>query len=684
MVPRTRDEQIAEILKCGRDPVYFIRTYVKIQHPEYGLIDCKTYDFQEMCLRDFVKHRNNIIVKARQLGLSTITAAYALWLALFHKDKNILVIATKLPTAVNFIKKVKVALQNLPKWLMLTSFTSTFQSVKFGNRSVITALPTSEDVGRSESVSLLVCDECVTGLTSFTVRNKRTGEIKTVEIEKMYSSIEESIVVNDEWKVLTPSGWRDFSGIKRSIRDDLLKLTFDDLSTIETTPEHLVKVSDSSFKSVKDVSVGEKMSTGVVVVSKEETRDRSEFVYDLLDVEGGHEYLTNSVVSHNCAIIRNFADIWTNLSPTLSLGGQCILLSTPYGAAGQFYKMYVDAQAGLNDFNHICLPWDVHPDHDQDWYDVECKRLGNSKKKIAQELCCDFVASGDTFLQQEDFEYLRSLKDSVGVLERVGVDHGLWVWREPIADHKYVCSADVSRGDASDFSTCHVIDADESEVVAEYKGKMPPDKFADFLFEIGKTYNNALMCPENNTFGYTTVVKLRDLKYPNLYYSNLRPSEFVINQTESSDEIPGFSTQGKSRVQILTKLEEVIRNRVLRVYSSRFYEEIKTFVWTGSKAQASKGNNDDLVISLAIGVWLLGDGLDAGKEKVETTKCLLSCLSISKKDLSQTQLAVLDEVRPLGSMVASLPPPMYIGSVSPGQSSFTKGLTQQDLLWVLK
>lgn len=78
----------------------------------------------------------------------------------------------------------------------------------------------------------------------------------------------------------------------------------------------------------------------------------------------------------------------------------------------------------------------------------------------------------------------------------------------------------------------------------------------------------------------------------------------------------GFTTSGKSRNQILTKLEEVLRNRTISIYSSRFSEELKTFAWRGTKAQAAKGYNDDLIMSLAIGLWIYdvsdGYGHDSG------------------------------------------------------------------------
>ena len=58
-----------------------------------------------------------IILKSRQLGISTLSAGYSLWLMTFHKDKNILCIATKQETAKNMVTKVKFMYENLPSWL---------------------------------------------------------------------------------------------------------------------------------------------------------------------------------------------------------------------------------------------------------------------------------------------------------------------------------------------------------------------------------------------------------------------------------------------------------------------------------------------------------------------------------------------------------------------------------------
>ena len=91
----TKQEAIKEVIKCGKSPTYFINNYAKIPHPIKGLIPFKTYYYQAELLETFNDHRFTVILKARQLGISTITAAYIVWLLTFHRDKNVLVMATK-------------------------------------------------------------------------------------------------------------------------------------------------------------------------------------------------------------------------------------------------------------------------------------------------------------------------------------------------------------------------------------------------------------------------------------------------------------------------------------------------------------------------------------------------------------------------------------------------------------
>ena len=157
----SKKDLVKEIVKCGKDPVYFIDNYCKIAHPQRGQIPFKTWDFQQELLHKFNDYRNNVILKSRQMGISTISAAYVSWMMLFHRDKNILVIATKFSTAANLVKKVKAMIKMLPPWFdqLAQIAIDNRSSFVLNNGSEIKASSTSADAGRSEALSLLVIDE---------------------------------------------------------------------------------------------------------------------------------------------------------------------------------------------------------------------------------------------------------------------------------------------------------------------------------------------------------------------------------------------------------------------------------------------------------------------------------------------------------------------------------------------
>ena len=157
---RTLKDIISEEHKrCAMEPKYFINRYCKIQHPMKGKIAFEMFDFQERVLQEFRDNRFNIVLKARQLGLSTLVAAYSLWLMLFHTDKNILVIATKQSVAKNLVTKVRIMHQNLPIWLKGNCVEDNRLSLSFANGSQIKAESSAKQAGRSEALSLLVLDE---------------------------------------------------------------------------------------------------------------------------------------------------------------------------------------------------------------------------------------------------------------------------------------------------------------------------------------------------------------------------------------------------------------------------------------------------------------------------------------------------------------------------------------------
>ena len=145
--------------KCAEDPVYFMRQFCYIQHPTKGKIKFNLFPFQEESLTTLQNNRYNVILKSRQLGISTLSAGYALWSMLFNEDFNVLVIATTQDVAKNLVSKVQIMNENLPSWLKTNIITNNKLSLKFANGSQIKAISSASTGARSEALSLLIVDE---------------------------------------------------------------------------------------------------------------------------------------------------------------------------------------------------------------------------------------------------------------------------------------------------------------------------------------------------------------------------------------------------------------------------------------------------------------------------------------------------------------------------------------------
>jgi len=484
----TKDQVKEEIKKCGRDPTYFINNFCKIAHPEKGLIPFSLYGYQSQTIKDFEDFRFNIVLKARQLGLSTAVAGYIAWTLLFRRQKSVLVVATKLDVAANLVKKVKKMIKNVPDWMRIADISiDNRNSFELNNGSWIKASSTSESAGRSEALSLLVIDEA--------------------------------------------------------------------------------------------------------------------------------------------AFVEGMEDLWKSIFPTLSTGGRCIAISTPNGVGNWFHETYTNAESAMNDFHAIKLNWDAHPDRDRDWFEAATRNM--NRRDIAQEYECSFNASGEGVINSQDLQEIRE-----GVIEpkyRTGFDRNYWIWEEAKPEFSYLMVADVARGDGKDYSAFHIIKLQTMEQVAEYQGKVAPDIYADMLLQTGKEYNNALLVVENNNIGYNVLDKLIERKYPNLYFSIKSTHEFVEQlQAESmTNSVPGFTTTLKTRPLIVSKLEEFIRNKVIKIYSNRLAEELSTFIWNNGRPEAMKNRNDDLTMSMAIACWVRDTALTSSQRDAEYTKAMFSAITMA-------------------------------------------------------
>jgi hypothetical protein len=158
--PTIKELMAEEFTRCGLDSKYFIKKYCTIVHPQRGKILFETYPYQDDLLDIFESKHRTIILKGRQLGISTLSAGFILWRMIFNDDYNVVIVATKQKVAKNLVKKVKIMNDLLPSWMRSECIENNMLSVVLSNGSRIIAETTAEDVGRSEAASLVVIDEC--------------------------------------------------------------------------------------------------------------------------------------------------------------------------------------------------------------------------------------------------------------------------------------------------------------------------------------------------------------------------------------------------------------------------------------------------------------------------------------------------------------------------------------------
>ena len=179
--------------------------------------------------------------------------------------------------------------------------------------------------------------------------------------------------------------------------------------------------------------------------------------------------------------------------------------------------------------------------------------------------------------------------------------------------HHYVVGVDASSGASADWSAVQVIDADDWVQVAEWQGKMDPDKLAEVAFILAVLYNGAMLAPETTGgWGFAVTKSLQRLIRDWAGSEKARPKMYtrkVINRlSDAYTDFIGFDTNTKTRAHALALLEESIRDDSLQVFGARTLAELAAFAsqvdaqGRFGKAQAQKGAHDDLVLALAIAV----------------------------------------------------------------------------------
>ena len=162
---------------------------------------------------------------------------------------------------------------------------------------------------------------------------------------------------------------------------------------------------------------------------------------------------------------------------------------------------------------------------------------------------CDFLGSGNSVIESDILSFYEQTYIQEPV-ERRFMGGDFWIWQYADYSKPYIISADVARGDSSDYSAFHIIDIESCEQVAEYKSQIDTRTFGNMLVSVAAEWNNALLVVENANVGWDVVNTIIEKGYRNLYYSPRAYGEMHMDKwmdkMDKEQTVPGFTTSVKT------------------------------------------------------------------------------------------------------------------------------------------
>jgi hypothetical protein len=154
---------LLEYARCAKDPSYTIESYFEtFDKTQEGFVPFKLFDKQKLLISNYEGNRFNLVLKYRQAGISTVTAAYAAVKTAFAISDNperVLILANKQETAVEFLNKITGFIKQLPEWANISFDKASQKHVKLSNGSELKAVATSTDALRGYTPTIMILDE---------------------------------------------------------------------------------------------------------------------------------------------------------------------------------------------------------------------------------------------------------------------------------------------------------------------------------------------------------------------------------------------------------------------------------------------------------------------------------------------------------------------------------------------
>ena len=549
----TKEQLLMEYVKCMRDTPYALRTYLQTYDNTVSkYVPLELFPDQISLLEDYENYNENIALKYRQAGVTTVTAGWASKKLVFAKKERpekILIIANKLDTSLEMANKIKAFVNQWPSWTNagFSVDKNSQKHYKLTNGCEVKAVATSKDALRGFTPTILIFDEAA-----------------FIEADSdFWSACMASLSTGGKVIVVsTPNG---YDAIYYEIYDQALR-------------------NMNDFKITEMFWYRDPRYTKDLYLVKTDN-----VIHYLLNKE---EYDKDNIIS--------------------------------WGEISFDDRDYTKLREIMDNGYKPC----------SSWFEGMVKKLKYDKRKVSQELECNFLGSGDNVFDSSLLEKIRENMLTEPQTKMMG--NALWIWKDPVIGHKYVMGVDVSRGDSEDFSSFQIIDFDTREQVAEYVGKLPPDTMAEICYKWANMYSCFVVIDITGGMGVSTARKMQEMGYKNLYVDGVDSANKWKYDPKALEKIPGINFNNK-RVQIIASFEEVMRHD-FKIYSARLYNEMNTFIYISGRPDHQKGHHDDLIMSVAMATYVAESSFSNLTKVTEHTKAMLDSWSVNNNHSASKQI----------------------------------------------
>ena len=336
-----------------------------------------------------------------------------------------------------------------------------------------------------------------------------------------------------------------------------------------------------------------------------------------IEVENGSKVIaaatSSSAVrgsSFNIIFLDEFAHVpqniaeqfFTSVYPTISSGEstKVLIVSTPLGL-NMFYKMWVEAEEGRNDYVPIEVHWSEMPGRDAKWKEETVRNT--SEVQFTQEFECEFVGSTYTLIAPSK---LRTMVFKNPIHSNNNLD----IYEQPKKNNTYALIADTAQGKGVDYSAFNIFDVSEMpyKQVATYRdNQISPMLYPNVIYNVGNKYNKAHVLIEVNDIGSQVADTLHyDLEYENIMIITMRgrAGQQIGGGFAKNIQLGLRTSKQIKRIGCAT-LKDLIEQDQLIISDFETIKELTTFALTNNTYQAEEGAHDDLAMTLVIFGWLV-------------------------------------------------------------------------------